>query len=63
MCFLKFSLDRGLLLGRRRWTATLCGRTALMMAMDINVNVPIAENFPTKAFNLQFILLIYKAHF
>lgn len=65
MCFLKFGLDRGLLLGQKRWTATLYGRTALMMAMDINVNVPIAESFPTKAFNLHalhFILLIYKGH-
>lgn len=41
--FLNFGFDRGLLFGQRSWAATLYGRTALMMAMDINVNVPIAE--------------------
>lgn len=36
-----------------------------MMVMDINVNVPIAQSFPNKAFNLHavyFILLIHKGH-
>lgn len=65
MCFLKLGLHRGLLHGCRSWTATVYGRTALMMAMVRNVNVPTAETFPTKAFNLHaqhFLLLIYKGH-
>lgn len=46
-------------------TATLYRKTPLMIAMEINVDAPVAESSPAKPFTLcalHFILLMYKGH-
>lgn len=50
--FSKSGLDRRLLLDQRGWTAVLHGKTALTFMPVTIINVPVAEGFPAKAFNV-----------
>lgn len=52
MFFSKSGLDRRFLLDQSGWTAVLHGKTALTFMPVTIINVPVAEGFPAKAFNV-----------